>query len=166
MRFSFQSHNRDNEYLVKACKKLRNKSETGYKALVGLLHKTGLLNVLVEINNDKSLQKLNNSVQDESDLSSQPSSSNKPASTTSCQAHHMPSTEALSYANSHLITSTTRAQNARPVSTKVKLWKLNSALELFDSFCQILIGSYGAFRWKSHLRKVAWLMQENFRIGL
>ena len=53
---TFQSNNRDKEYLSEACKKLRAKSESGYMGLVRLLHKYGYLNVLLEINHSTDSQ--------------------------------------------------------------------------------------------------------------
>ena len=41
----FQSSNRDNNVLANACRRLKNKSEAGYRGLLRLLNKCGYINV-------------------------------------------------------------------------------------------------------------------------
>ena len=43
--FHFQSSNRDNDVLANACRRLKNKSEAGYRGLLRLLNKCGYINV-------------------------------------------------------------------------------------------------------------------------
>ena len=47
----FQSSNRDENVLANACRRLRNKSEAGYRGLFRLLNKYGYTNVIHDITN-------------------------------------------------------------------------------------------------------------------
>lgn len=66
--FSYvKSSNRDNNVLANACRRLKNKSEAGYRGLLRLLNRYGYLNVILDITNN--IQHSDNEVDNLSNIS-------------------------------------------------------------------------------------------------